>query len=406
MINPWRGLRGMPAEVWLVFAVTLVNRVGTMALPFLALYLVQHRGYSAGEAGALVAAYGVGGLVSAPLAGRLTDRIGALRVMRLSLVGAGILLILLPHARDPASLVAVIVLWAVVGEAVRPASLVALTEAVEPDRRKAAIALNRLAINLGMSLGPVAGGYLAVHSFPLLFTLDGITSLLAAGALTVAAARLRVPLTPRRPSRTAPADAGPAGPASVWRDTRTLAFLASMLLVSVVFFQFEAALPLFLVRDLGLSARFYGTVFLVNTALIVALEVPLNLAMARWSYRAASVLGALLVTLGFAVLALVTGPVGVALSVAVWTFGEMILFPVAASYVADRAPDARRGEYLGLYAMSFGSGFALGPLLGTQVMDALGARTLWWATLPWGLAASALMWLTFLPARPARQLTG
>lgn len=35
--NPWRGLRGLPPELWVLFAVTLVNRIGTMVLPFLAL---------------------------------------------------------------------------------------------------------------------------------------------------------------------------------------------------------------------------------------------------------------------------------------------------------------------------------------------------------------------------------
>ena len=42
-MNPWRGLRGLPREVWLVCASTLINRLGTMALPFLVLYLTKGR---------------------------------------------------------------------------------------------------------------------------------------------------------------------------------------------------------------------------------------------------------------------------------------------------------------------------------------------------------------------------
>ena len=32
-MNPWKGLRGLPREVWLICATTLVNRLGTMAMP-------------------------------------------------------------------------------------------------------------------------------------------------------------------------------------------------------------------------------------------------------------------------------------------------------------------------------------------------------------------------------------
>ena len=76
-MNPWRGLRGLPADVWIIFATTLVNRVGTMVLPFLALYLTQRLGYPPGLAGFALTVYGVGGLISAPVAGRLSDRVGA-----------------------------------------------------------------------------------------------------------------------------------------------------------------------------------------------------------------------------------------------------------------------------------------------------------------------------------------
>src|SRR5687768_16436387 len=31
-LNPWHGLRNLPAEAWIIFATTLVNRAGTMVL--------------------------------------------------------------------------------------------------------------------------------------------------------------------------------------------------------------------------------------------------------------------------------------------------------------------------------------------------------------------------------------
>jgi hypothetical protein len=40
-MNPWSGLKDLPREVWLLSAATLVNRAGTMVLPFLVLYLTR-----------------------------------------------------------------------------------------------------------------------------------------------------------------------------------------------------------------------------------------------------------------------------------------------------------------------------------------------------------------------------
>ena len=38
-LNPWRGLGGLPREVWLLFATNLVNRAGMMVLPWIAIGL-------------------------------------------------------------------------------------------------------------------------------------------------------------------------------------------------------------------------------------------------------------------------------------------------------------------------------------------------------------------------------
>jgi MFS family permease len=179
--------------------------------------------------------------------------------------------------------------------------------------------------------------------------------------------------------------------AGVLRDHAMLFFLASVVLVSAVFFQHLGPMPLFLVRDLHLRESTFGMLFAVNTLLIVLLEVPLNLATAHWAHRTSLVVGAVLATAGFAGLGLVTGVWSAAVTVVVWTFGEMILFPSMSSYVADVAPARRRGEYMGAYSMAFGIGFTVGPGLGTWVMDRHGPGALWSGVAVVGLAAAGMM---------------
>jgi hypothetical protein len=228
-----------PAETWIIFATTLVNRVGTMVLPFLVLYLAQDLDIphdapvsrSASTASACRRPRRAG-----------FDRLGPLRVMQFSLVLSGAILFVVPLARALPVVFGLILLWAITTEAVRPASLAAITSATPGAQRKAAIALDRLAINLGMSVGPAAGGFLATVSFTLLFTVDGATSIAGALLLTALLRKRSLPIEAERAAGVIPSTA-------VLRNSRMLTFMLAMFLVGIVFFQM--VLPLYLVRELG-----------------------------------------------------------------------------------------------------------------------------------------------------------
>lgn len=388
--NPWSGLKGLPREAWVLFTATLINRSGTMVLPFLVLYLVEDLRFPAGRAGLAVTLYGTVALVGAPLFGRLCDRVGPLHVMRLSLFSSAAVLLVFPAARSWNGVLAATALFAATNEAFRPASLAILSDLVPPHRLKAVFALNRLAINLGMSIGPAVGGFLAGVSFRALFWVDATTSILAGTLLALALRRPVLPAHVAGGGGPAAAGAPPStGPAHT--DRRLLLFLVALVPVAVVFFQHAAAMPLFLVRDLGLRESVYGLVFTLNTLLIVLVEVQLNTSTAHWPHGRTLALGAVLCALGFGSLAFARGVWGVAATTVVWTFGEMTLFPGASAYVAEIAPAERRGEYMGLYMMAFGAAFSFGPWLGTEILERLGGRVLWGIMFVLGAVSAAAL---------------
>jgi predicted MFS family arabinose efflux permease len=387
-MKAWRDLRGMPRGVWVLFATTLVNRAGTMVLPFLVLYLTRDLGFTAGQAGAVLTVYGAGALISAALSGRLSDVLGPLHVIRDSLFLTGVIHLLFPLARSHSAVVAMTFALSLAAEAFRPASMAVVADLVKPAQRKPAFALTRLAINLGMSIGPALGGFLATVSFRSLFFVNGTCSL-AAGLLLLLAMR-------RAPAHRGHAESEPGGPVELplkraWADSRLLFFLTAVFPVAIVFFQHMSSMPLYLVRNLHLSELDYGLFFTINTLLIVALEVPINSATAHWPHRRTLAIGAFLSGAGFGALALAWDFPSVAATVVIWTFGEMFLFPSLAAYVTDIAPRARAGEYMGLTQMSMSLAFAVGPWAGTAVLEKFGGRTLWLACFALGLAATSML---------------
>ncbi|WP_306590151.1 MFS transporter [Geothrix sp. 21YS21S-4] len=380
-MNPWKGLRGLPREVWLVCATTLVNRLGTMALPFLVLYLTEGRRWTPQEAGFGMMVFGAGALAAGPFSGRLADRLGHGRILKASLWSSGLLLMTLPFARTRPLIFSVIFLWAACSQAFWPSAMALLADLAPPEQRKAVFALHRLTVNLGMAVGPAAGGLIAHRSYAWVFWTDGLTTL--GGAVLLGF------LLKARPRSVAPA--GHAAGASPWRDRRLAFLLLPLLPLLMVFFQIEGTLPLWVVRDLGLGSRFYGLLFTVNTLLIVALEVALNLAMAHWGHGRQIFAGALCLALGFGLTAWATVPATLIVTTVIWTFGEMILFPAMSDAVATLAPPDRRGEYMGLLSLCFAGALALGPWLGVLAYAQVGPKAVWLSTFVICTAAGLLL---------------
>ena len=427
MINPWRGLRGLPREVWVLFTATLVNRAGSMVLPFLVLYLTRELAFSAGLAGVVVLLYGAGALIAAPISGALSDLVGPVHVMRVSLLLSGVILFLFLLADDAPSVIAATFALSVVTEAFRPASMAMVGDLVTPEQRKTAFAVNRLAINLGMSVGPALGGYLASVAFRSIFVVNGACALAAGIILALSSfrrARHRA-ASHEVTDAVAPGAHFAAHPSirpvrsllkavgapfvtlfsSGKRDHRLMWLLAGLFLLAVVFFQHISSMPLFLVRDLGISAAKYGLLFTINTLLIVFLEVPLNTGTAHWSHRRTLALGTFLSAAGFGALAFAWDFWSAAATVVIWTFGEMFFFPGMAAYLTDIAPENRRGEYMGLSQMTMGLAFMVGPWIGMQALDSWGGPALWSLMFFCGLAATLVM-MRLPEVHPATAGTG
>jgi predicted MFS family arabinose efflux permease len=408
-MNVFRQLRALPRVVRVLFAATLINRAGTMVLPYLALYITEGLRMDAETAGTVLAAYGVGAIVAPFVAGRLVDRYGAPRIMRGSLLGAGALLLVYPSVNGSAGLVLLTFALSSIAEAFRPAGLAVVANAVPATQRKTAFAVVRFAINLGMSIGPAIGGLLVAVSFDALFYIDAATSIAAGVLLTFVRwgdTESAAPTTIVAAPSTGAAPHSPASPAptreraeldvSTRRRTFALFLLASFLL-AVVFFQFESSLPLFVVRDVHASEAFYGALITINAVIIIFTEIPLNLKMDAWSHPRSMALGACFCAVGFGVLAFGKNVPLLVASVPLWTIGEMIVLPATSAFVAELAPAGRSGSYLGLYGTAFGLGFALGPYLGIYALEHFGGRILWGAAFGVGAVAAALF--ATLPTR-------
>jgi hypothetical protein len=253
-------------------------------------------------------------------------------------------------------------------------------------------ALSRLANNLGATIGPAVGGALAVYSYGLLFWADGLTSIAAAAvfALLWKGARIKGETGGDGPARAAggrePGDragevwavAAPPKARSPWRDVPFLLMMLIFFVWSVVFVQVLTTFPIYIRNVYGLAENRIGQLYAVNTIMIVFLEMILMERIRKYPLTRMINLSFVLLGIGLGMMPLGRGFVFGALTVAVWTFGEMLSMPLVTALIAGRADDSNRGRYMGLNSLSFSLAFIVGPAVGTAIYDGLGADAVWY----------------------------
>jgi len=394
-MNPWRGLKHIPYNIWLLAVTTLINRSGTMVLPYLAIYMNKKIGVSTSAAGMVLMIYGLGAMITAPFVGKLADKIGPVRVMRISLIVTGILLYFYSFITDYYIIIIVTFIWAVVSESFRPANLSLISFESDPAQIKTSFSLNRLAINLGMSIGPVIGGFLSQIDYSLLFYVNGSTSIIAGIFLSIVKFKEH-----NRNQSSIIATAGLHQESNIkhlesgnkkfaiLNDRYFIIYLMALIPVCLVFFQFLGGLPLYIVGVLKYSESTFGLMMAINTVLIILIEVPLNSTMEMWDDRKAIALGSLLAAAGFGAMAISSNFILLISTIIVWTFGEMIFFPSCASYTAKISPDEKRGEYMGYFQMTFSFSLMMGPLIGAVLLDNFGATFLWSIAFVFGMIST------------------
>lgn len=381
---------GLPPLFWTLWAGMLVNRLASFVITFLALYLVTDRGFSASQAGQVVAIYGLGLLLAGPLGGALADRIGRRRTMLLGLTLGGCCVAVLGFLRDPRWLTFFAFLAALTGDIYRPAAQAAVADIVPARDRARAYGLIYWAVNLGWAISLSVAGFVAERSMLVLFLADALTSL--AFALIVLA---RVPETRPLHQEVTPELHGLL---RVIRDGPFLVFLGLHLAVLLVFTQFQLAAPLDYAAH-GVGPLGFSLIMALNGVGVVVLQPLLSPLLARHDGARVLALSSLLIGLGFGLNAFGGSLTAYVAGAALYTVGEVLGFPVASAIVADLAPPALRGRYQGAFSMTWGLAFTLSPLLGGQVLHHFGGVTLWLGCLVTGAVAAAL----HLVAGPARR---
>jgi len=365
----------------------LINRSGTMVVPFMSIYCIQQLHFSIVQAGTIMALFGVGAISGSFVGGRLTDKLGFYDLQVGALLSGGLLFIILGYLHTFLGLSIGILILSFCNESFRPANQTAIAHYSNEDNRTRSYSLNRLAVNLGWGVGGALGGFFASINYHLLFWVDGCTNILAALLLLRLMPRANVKKTIQKINDT-------IVKVSPYKDKPYLFFIFLSMLFGMCFYQFFIMQPVFFKIQWHFTELFIGSLMALNGGIIAATEMVLvHKLEGKKPGLIYITIGVLVAGFGYVLLNLLPRDHLSAIFIVILiTIGEMTGMPFMNSYWISRTNVYNRGAYAALYAMSWSFAQIVAPYFGSRLIDYGGFNLLWWVLGGISLIASMGYW--------------
>ena len=365
---------GLSRETWLLSIVMMFNRCGSMAVPFMGLYVTQSLHRSEMDAGLIITLFGVGSILGSATGGKLTDMIGFRPVQILSSIVGGLLFILFSTITHFYSLCILTVVISFFSEAFRPANFTAVAHYAAEGTITRSYSLNRLAVNIGWSVGISLAGIIASINYKLLFIVEGGVSIIVGLLILSFLPQVKDFIKKAKENASNMVILKP------WEDVFYVKFiLLTTVFITCAFLMFRVV-PVFFKEQWHIDEFQIGIIIGINGAVIALFEmIMINKIEAKRSPMFFIIVGAVLFAVSYIIL---SAPVSfhiaaAVLTIVVFTCGEMLTLPFINTIVISRSNEHNRGLYAAGYTLSWSCAQVFGPYFGFLIAKNLGYNWLW-----------------------------
>lgn len=370
--------RGLSVPAWMLALVMLINRSGAMVIPFLGIYMINYLNFSLEDTGTVLSCFGIGAVAGSFAGGWLTDKVGHFKVQLFSLILTVPMFFLLPELNTVMKLAIGVFMLSLISETFRPANSVSIAYYSKPDNIIRSFSLNRMAMNLGFSIGPALGGFLAAISYTFLFYGNAIAAFLSAILFFIYFRNKKG--NEKKASEVVMEETG-VKERSPYKDVLFMLFSILCSIFTVCFFQLLSTLPLYYREVYQMTEANIGVILAFSGVVVFLLEMLLvHIAEKRLSPRDIIVLGTLLCGFSFLILNLAHGMWVLYTAMFVLCLAEILAMPFMATITLQRSTIKTRGAYMGINALSVSVAHVFSPFVGTRVAAVYGFPVLWWGT--------------------------
>lgn len=349
-----------------------------MVIPFLVIFFTQIIGLSGSTVGTGIALTSLTGIVLLTYTAGVIDRRGGKPVLVTTVAIMAVATLGMAWAENTWQFVLASLLLYCGSQTYWPSLDSVTTTIVEPAKIVTTMSLLRVLMSMGIGLGGFAGGVLVANGglpeYRLMIMLSG--GLIALASLFI---WWLVPSGATHAQRHGDKN-------SSWRAVladREFVYAISLLFIMVLgFTQITMSVPAFLRDEASTSEGIIGTLFLMNTLIVIICQVP----VAGWVDRGNTgwlfAVAALSWVGAFALLVATPDipPLAFAVFVA-FTAGELLFMPISSILAVRMAPEHLRGRYFSLLSVSWGASFAIATFTAGTVLDSSNPGLLWLAMM-------------------------
>jgi multidrug resistance protein len=358
----------------ILFLIMFINMVGFGIIMPILPFFAERMGASATHLGGLFAVYSVMQFLLAPVWGRLSDRIGRKPVIVIGLAGFSISFLLFGLSTQLWMLYAARILGGALSSAALPTVMAYVADTTNDAERGGAMGRISAAMGLGISFGPVLGGFLGEVSPAFPFFFAGAT-----GALVCLFAYFFLPESLAAASQLV-AKARPRAGFGMAGLTQALFGPIGFVLVLSFLSNFASAnlqgtFALFSEAQFGAGKSELGILFgTMGVAMALAQGFLIGPLIKRWGEQRTIQLGLLSNGVGY---------VGFLFAVNVWTMmpsmllmgmGFAAMMPSVNSFVSKRGDQEQQGMNMGVVNSFSSLGRVFGPIVGGLIFDLVGPQ--------------------------------
>ena len=371
-----------PFQFWILFCGRFIGSAGgSLVWPFMTIYLRQRLNIPLTTVGLLFTISSGVGLVSQFIWGPVIDRFGRKTALLVGLANEAVVMVAFGLLDSLEAFAILIALSGLIEPSSRIASNTIVADIIEPEKRPGAYALLRMIANLGVAIGPAIGGFIATRSYLLSFMAAA-----ASAAIFLLLSILFIKET--KPEGREKRGEAIGGYGRVLRDYPFLAFCGAYTLLGMAYAQMMTLLPVYIKEGYGILESGYGFIMATNAAMVVLFQYSITRVAERYRPTLVLAVGALFTALGVGSVALGNSFPLFLMSMVILTIGEMLIIPTSVSLVADTAPVTMRGRYMGVYGLTWGIAFGVGPILGGYLNDKIAPVYIWYEAFILGLLST------------------
>ena len=354
---------------------------GGMTLSLLLVYLHDMRGFTNTFGGILLSWGALVSIIASTPMGALVDRIGPKKVMIVGLLLNSAAAFSLAFVSTHLHVILALTVINIAAQAIWPSQSVVLTRVTPEADRSKIFGLNFMLLNLGLGLGGLIGSLIiqegSLRSFQWMYWIDAATFLLYLGIILT--------LHGEGLDRYVPQAHEPKQ--GTYRDLLAIKPLMLLGTGGIILFTFgygviQAGVPIYATQFLGLSPKWLGLIFGVNTLAIFALQPLVMRILERYSkYNALIAIGiiwsASWIFVGISpLLPMIASGIALCVSQFIFAIGEMVQAPVIPTLANELAPEHIRGRANAFMSLQWSISGVAGPAI-TGLMLGADLSTLW-----------------------------